>query len=293
MKTEVTSSIEKITPETALSYLGKSEGNRGMKSDHIASLVAAMKRGEWTLNGSSIVFDKAGRLLDGHHRMMAVKASGCTVQMMVVRGVDTDSVYTMDTGPSRTLSDHLSIYGGTNTKARAAILASCVRIITGQTVPLRTIDAYKVWLPPFYSGTERFFELALHQKKHLRVATVAGPLVIAFKEDPEKITELMAQLRDGTDLKQGSAAFTLREFLITQRDASDTAETIAMKIFSACLKHCEGRSLQKLQCSTVALDHFRRLYVRGNVGQLVAQAKDARNRARAITSDITPGEGRE
>lgn len=289
----VTVSHEAVTPKLALEYLAKSEGNRPMKSAHIAGLVAQMRRGEWVLNGSSIVFDASGRLLDGHHRLMAVSASGCTVPMQVVRGVDTAAVYTMDVGSARTMADHLAMHGGTHVHRRASYLTACARLLSGTDVPIRTIDAYQAWEPIVHDGTEAFFELGLHQKPHTYGATVAAPLVLAHKLDPEKLAAFMLELRDGANLKAGSAVHTLREFLVSQRApgrAPESRESMAQKVCAAVVAHLEGRRLMKLQASVEALELVRKAYNRGNAAKLVSEAKESRSKARAIAQELVPGE---
>jgi hypothetical protein len=284
---------QKVSPEVALSWLERSGGNRAMRSDHIASLAAQMRRGEWVMNGSSIVFDAKGQLLDGHHRLMACHISGVSVEFLVVRGADTGALFTIDTGRSRTLADHLSMHGGNNTAQRASYIAACVRVVVGQAVPLRTVDAYRAWEPTFREGTEAFFGMSLHLAKFLRAASVAAPLIVAFKAAPEVMPAVYLALRDGTELKGGSPIHTLREWLLGMNAARiprDSAEMVAAKVFAALNAHIDGRGLKKLQASLDSLDWFRKLYARGTAGKLIAEAKAMRNASRKVVEVLVPGQ---
>ena len=105
MRTEIVN----ITPATAENYLRTSMGHRQLKHNVIASYARQMKEGRWRLNGETICFDKENHLLNGHHRLEAVKKSGATVPMLIVYGVDDGSAVTYDCGKRRTAADVLRI----------------------------------------------------------------------------------------------------------------------------------------------------------------------------------------
>lgn len=68
--------VEIITPEMARVYLNTSVGNRVIKQDILRGLVSYLKNDQFKVNGETIVFDSEGSLMDGHHRLEAVAASG-------------------------------------------------------------------------------------------------------------------------------------------------------------------------------------------------------------------------
>lgn len=288
MKTD----IQKVSPSQAIAWLERSGGNRAMRSDHIASLAAQMRRGEWLINGSSIVFDTKGMLLDGHHRLMACHIADVAVDFLVVRGAETNALYTIDTGRGRTLGDHLTMHGGTYGMQRASYLSACVRAAAGISFPLRTIDAYLAWEPLFHDGTECYMSLGLQGIPFLRKAAIAGPLIVAFRALPEKMPAVYLSLRDGVDLKAGSPIHTLREWLIGITAATlarDTFDTGASKIFAAVSAHIEGRTLKRLQASSESVEWFRKMYSRGHAGKLIAEAKAMKNASRKVVEVLIPG----
>lgn len=263
-----------------------------MRSDHVAQLAAQMRRGEWLMNGSTVVFDTKGLLLDGHHRLMACHVSGVTVKFLVVWQADPAALFTIDSGRSRTLGDHLAMHGGTNTNQRASYLAACVRIVTGHAVSLKTMESYRAWWAIFKEGFELYFDLSMHNTRFLRTAAVAGPLIVGFKANPEEVQNVWVGLRDGADLKSDSPIYALREFLMraeTSRLARDSAEGMAAKIFAVLLAHPEGRPLRRIQANTEASQHFRDLYSRGNARKMIDEAKDVRAGARRLVENVVPG----
>lgn len=104
-------SIETITPQMADKYLAMSPENRVTKTTtRVANTYAeAMKRGEWRLNGECIVFDKEGRPLDGHHRLIAVTIAGIPVTFSVCRGVDREAFTTYNCGLRTNLAQILGM----------------------------------------------------------------------------------------------------------------------------------------------------------------------------------------
>lgn len=289
-------SIEKVTPEMAWDWLKASPGNRSMKEDKIASYVTDMKRGKWYINNNSILFDANGNLIDGHHRLYAVVVSECTVEMGVIRGADPDSRDTIDSGAARELADHLRFAKMTNSPQRAGYLKACVRSVLGMPVPLNTMEAYAQWEPLFHQGTERFFEMGCNSPKlrFMRNAHVAGPLIVAYKINPEAMEQFWVQLRDGSNLKPNSPALKLREFLYEDLTAEGvrraSPDTVMQKVFACAKAYLEGRSLAKVQTSETATEFFRAPYARGTAGKLAEGARQMRNLARRMVNaiDINP-----
>ena len=99
-----TSIFETITPELAEVYLSRNaEGQRKINPNRVADYAADMGKGLWVANGEAVIFDDAGRLIDGQHRLSAIIRAGVPVEMLVVRGVEGKSFQTIDQGFSRTL----------------------------------------------------------------------------------------------------------------------------------------------------------------------------------------------
>ncbi|MBQ1450679.1 MAG: hypothetical protein IIZ12_07105 [Eggerthellaceae bacterium] len=104
-------SIETITPEIAEKMLQANVGNRDPKREAIAK---AIQKGEWTLNGATIVFDENGNLTDGQNRLRACIAANKPIDTIVVRGVPRAAQITMDVGVKRQLVDYLKMAGYKN-----------------------------------------------------------------------------------------------------------------------------------------------------------------------------------
>lgn len=109
-----------VTPELAKQLLDKNTHNRALSEGTVARLIGAMRRGEWQYNGDTIRISKAGRLLDGQHRLSAIEKSGISQKYIIVDGLDDESFTTIDVGKGRTAGDMLSVAGEKNTNLLAA-----------------------------------------------------------------------------------------------------------------------------------------------------------------------------
>lgn len=105
----VTVSIERITPSVARSMLGTNTHNRD--TNRFETISKALKNGEWSLNGASVIFSDDGVLLDGQHRLMACVKTGIAFDTIVVRGIGKQQQMTMDVGTKRKVADFLKLDG--------------------------------------------------------------------------------------------------------------------------------------------------------------------------------------
>lgn len=106
-RSELTASVEVITPEIAASLLERNTGNRAVRRAVVSQLARDMKRGHWQLSHQGIAIAPDGRLLDGQHRLNAIVEAGIPVRMVVARNVSPEAFAVMDRGKMRTLRDVL------------------------------------------------------------------------------------------------------------------------------------------------------------------------------------------
>jgi hypothetical protein len=108
----ISSGPELITPETAkhmLSQVGPKQ--RRVSDARVRFYAKQMKEGAWQLNGEAIIVSDQGRLLDGQHRLLAIRQSQLAQTVMVVRGVKERAFATLDSGRSRTVADLMRMQG--------------------------------------------------------------------------------------------------------------------------------------------------------------------------------------
>lgn len=92
--------------------------NRKLSPPAVEKWSEAMKRGEWALNGETVIVADTGELNDGQHRLEACIKSGCSFQTLMVFGIARDTRATLDQGKRRQMTDELYMAGYTNVANR-------------------------------------------------------------------------------------------------------------------------------------------------------------------------------
>lgn len=113
--------VVSIAPPLATQILAHcNKRNRNLKTNNVVRLSRDIAEGNWKVNGEPIIFDDRGMLLNGQHRLSAVIASELSIDTVVIFGVPSDTLESIDQGCVRTTGDVLSIDG----ESKTAILAA-------------------------------------------------------------------------------------------------------------------------------------------------------------------------
>jgi hypothetical protein len=135
------SQLETITPAQAAEILAHhNPTNRPMSRDRARRYLQEMQNGHWAVSPQGLSFDANGNLVDGQHRLAAVRQLDKPVQFWVTRGVTRDSVRVMDQGLARTAAQIAS--SEIETEVSTAKLTAAARAILehglGATKPSNT-----------------------------------------------------------------------------------------------------------------------------------------------------------
>lgn len=103
--------VETVTPKTAAKWLAKNTHNRHLRTRLVDRLARDMTAGKWQTNGDAIRFSEEGTLLDGQHRLTACVESGAKFTTVVIRGLDPETMHTVDQGAKRSGGDVLKLRG--------------------------------------------------------------------------------------------------------------------------------------------------------------------------------------
>ena len=113
-------SMEEISPNVAEALLETNPSNRTVSHARVLYLANEMREGRWTTNGATIVIGKSGKLLDGQHRLYAIREYGQPVLMAAARNADDNAFETIDTGRSRSAGNMAGMEGIRNPNVSAA-----------------------------------------------------------------------------------------------------------------------------------------------------------------------------
>lgn len=114
-----------LTPALAKKLLDNNPSNRRLSESRARNLADAILRGEWKLNGESIIVGENGDLLDGQHRCRAVVLADISVPVILVEGVKNDAFTTIDIGEKRSVGQIFEMQGfasGNNLSAAISVL---------------------------------------------------------------------------------------------------------------------------------------------------------------------------
>lgn len=101
-----------VGPELAEEMLKRNtSGQRLISRVAVDRYVSDMSTMDWIINGDTIKFSDEGELLDGQHRLTAIKTSGESQVLLIVWGLDKTAMETIDGGRKRTFSDLLRMRG--------------------------------------------------------------------------------------------------------------------------------------------------------------------------------------
>lgn len=114
-----------VTPELASLILERNPNNRRINRSSVKKLADAIRRGEWVMNGETIIISDTGELNDGQHRLSGCVASGMPIKAIIVFGVTRDSRKTVDMGDKRKAGHVLGMSGHKD----GNVLAASVRVV--------------------------------------------------------------------------------------------------------------------------------------------------------------------
>lgn len=213
---------ETITPEIATEMLAKNFGNRRVNGKRVTMLAKDMESGNWTESPQPISFDPDGNLLDGQHRLTAIKKSGIPVQMSVAYEVPKEAV--IDRVLERSPGDALYMRGmigfDMSHKEVMAIVNRYLDNIDGcdsSTMPdsekAAFINDHEGALKKTLEVTTFNSSYTLSKRASVRAA-ILGAIINSV--DVEKIKAFCEVLNTGfMDNPNQSAAIVLRNYLLT------------------------------------------------------------------------------
>lgn len=212
--------IERITPAQAETYLALNTTNRKMRELHVDKLADDIAEGRWHINGSSIVFNGDGTLLDGQHRLAAIVKSGVPVEMVVVRGVSKAAMATIDANIPRKANDVAAMRGYSNTAqlvgtVRLLIILKTGSVRNGERVSHGAIMEFLRMHPHLQDSVT----LAARLQKTLPVTIIAAWHYLTFYIGGmhDDVTRAVGVLESGIPAYSGDAIHVFRERALKDR----------------------------------------------------------------------------
>lgn len=247
--------VEMVTPERAEQLLALNTINRGISGSVVDKYARDMRDGRWRLNGQTIKLTTSGQLLDGQHRLEAVKKARRAFPAIVVEGVPESCLASLDIGHKRSLGEILRDRGEVNT----ASLASALRwlwmlkhevILAANTSPTNGEMLELLELHPDIRNGRRY---AASLRDFMGSGITAALHFVFSEKNADQADAFFERLVDGVELASTSPIYQLRERLIkiraSHRIRTAEAERVALAI-KAWNAFRENRPLQQLSWRT-------------------------------------------
>lgn len=132
MRVELTT----ITPILAAQLLQRNSDNRVMSERQVEKLCKVIKDGKFKTTHQGVALSSAGRLLDGQHRLEAIKRVGQPVQMYVWYDVPEDTYSVLDAGYSRKIADRIR-----QDARHVALVTGIFRMARTSNIPVQEYEA--------------------------------------------------------------------------------------------------------------------------------------------------------
>jgi len=241
-----------VTPDIAATYLASNGYNRPMNRNRVWALAAAMRSGEWQMNGETVIISETGKLLDGQHRLKAVISYGRAVPMLVATGASDNAFVTIDTGKTRSAGDILHMSGVKDGGISAAVAKLLWQMMSR--VPLQTPapPAYLLKVLERFPSAEKWIK---RTGPSVNTVTSRSSLVLAliYLEDiaqkPMAAERFFKGVTEGANLEEGSPILALRNRIIAiRRDAGRLDSAWSWPITAKAVSYFEtGRAVSKLR----------------------------------------------
>lgn len=238
--------------------------NRNVRPQDVAKWVRVMVRGNWKLTVEPIKFsapraDGTIKLLDGQHRLAAIRDSRMTVRLPVATNVPEDAQDSMDSGVKRTVGDKLGMRGVKNSN-NAAGIARLVWDTQGMTSnkPNRPSDDELLEIVDSDPDLLWVANDVMTELPKILSQTIAGYCYLQMhKVDPKATEEFFTRLKTLTELPEGSpiAALARRIGQFKKYTHKDRIQAIVM-VFNTWNAWRNGETRERVMAKQYKDGHY-------------------------------------
>jgi hypothetical protein len=221
--------------------------NRSAKKHHVDNLAQEVEAGEFLLTASGVGVSCNGELLDGQHRLMAIRKAGYPpVQFVLVTGLSVASQRVVDRHSRRTLGDALTLHMNQTISGHMVALANSLFHFGGTLGKDEPFRFYKSHAPDSliadFMAEHNDLCAEVVQTCAVRAPIMAAIFVYAY-HDRENALRFARDVSKGVELKEDSAAYRLR--LTSERLKRASDHSGRMELFSCAASACIADSQRR------------------------------------------------
>jgi hemin uptake protein HemP len=120
--------LELVTPQRATELLNITIGNRSTMQSHLDRITHSMNTNKFDELADPIHISNTGKLINGHHRLMAIVKTGESYTLLIVRGLPENAFANLDQSKARTGYDTLQVSGYENYRELAPVIKCIIRL---------------------------------------------------------------------------------------------------------------------------------------------------------------------
>jgi hypothetical protein len=205
-----------VTPDLAKRWLKTNQDNRKVSEAWVRKLARDMVNDDFPNLAETIKFDTERHLIDGQHRLEAVKLSGKTIEFFVAEGIPREHRYRMDKNRPRKVSDQLTMQ---HRIPSAQMAVAAVRIILMWQIEVIKSETFKPTDSEIIDFTVKNQELinqAVRYGMSLRseIGALPSPTAaiyfLTYEIDAAEALQFWDLLKSGEGLHKGDPELTLR-----------------------------------------------------------------------------------
>lgn len=247
------------TDEENVNYLlSLNTNNRTIKKRHKQWLEDAVREEKFYLGPQGIGISTDGVLIDGQHRLTAIRDAGYPpVQLVVVTGIDPAMRLYLDQNAKRSVADALKIVLGENVSARITSVVTFMMRVTedekdGFTISKGSnklpLDEVRKNVKKRLRAVEEVNEATAHST---RAGTTAALVEYGEKWDLDDAMELARQVGFGENIVSGDPGYKLRDLVLRKRGrgggGNDTQMVDYQQAVFCCIQHAHGRKIDRIE----------------------------------------------
>lgn len=222
------SKIVTLNKEMVDSLLACNANNRNLRQSVVERYCRDMKNGKWSLTHQGIAVSDDNVLIDGQHRLEAIKQLGYPpVSSVLVTGLKFDCQKNVDQQAKRSMRDVLKITFEAEFAKQAPAIARVVKRqgansgFKSQMTPDEVIEVVEE-----YFNEIEFVCNSVPKDNFFAAAYLAGfcHCTKIYPEGWQAIKEFIAMTHDGEMLSKTMPAFHLRNYIVNSRGAGGGAE---------------------------------------------------------------------
>lgn len=247
------------TDEDTVNFLlSLNTNNRTIKKRHKQWLEQAVREEKFLLGPQGVGISSDGVLIDGQHRLTAIRDAGYPrVELVVVTGIDPEMRLYLDQNAKRSVADALKIVLGENVSSRiTSVVTFLMRVVedekegftlmrSSNKLPL---DEVRQNVKKRLKIIETINEASAHE---CRAGTCAALVEYSDKWDMDDALELARQVGFGENISQGDPGYKLRDMVLRKKGrgmggGSNQLIDYQQAVF-CCIYHAHRKKIDRIE----------------------------------------------